>query len=402
MTNIRSNLWKVYAYKLLSEFWVIVPILIPYYQSNGLNKTQIFTVQAAYALSILTMEIPSGYLADIIGRRKTLILGAVLMPIGIGVYAFTHSFFSFLIAEFIIAAGNSMRSGCDSALVYDTLIQLEKESEYKKFEGKSFFYARIGTSVSSIAGGLLALVSLKLPFYTNLATSVFMLPVALMLVEPLRKKLDSPSPFKDIIQISRFCFAHSRMRWLMLYGALIRSTGVIGVWAYFLYYESIGIGIAYFGIIFAGWQLSSAFGSRAAHTLEEKFGKSGSVYLTLLIAPAFILLGLFRTPLLLIAIMINAFLFGLSFPLLLHHMNRLIESDVRATALSVANMTGSFSFVILSPLFGKLVDAFSLSDAFLAIGVFFIAYGSLSAAKIARNFRQITSCSPRPHGGPGL
>ena len=148
MTNIRSNLWKIYAYKLLGEFWMIVPILIPYYQSNSLNKTQIFTIQAAYALSILVMEIPSGYLADIVGRRKTLIIGAVFMPLGIGVYAFTHSFTSFMIAEFIIAIGNSMRSGCDSALVYDTLIQLRKEYEYKKFEGRSFYYARIGTSFS--------------------------------------------------------------------------------------------------------------------------------------------------------------------------------------------------------------------------------------------------------------
>ncbi len=387
MTNLRANLWKGYAYKLLSEFWVIVPILIPYYVSNDLNKTQIFTIQAAYALSILIMEIPSGYLADIIGRRKTLILGALFMPIGIGVYAFTHSFYSFLAAEFIIAVGNSMRSGCDSALVYDTLIQLKQESEYKKFEGRSFFYARIGTSVSSIAGGLLALLSLKMPFYANMATSVLMLPVALLLIEPQRKKLESASPVKDILKISRFCFTHPRLRWFMFYGALIRSTGVIGVWAYFLYYESIGIGIAYFGVIFAGWQLSSAFGSRFAHIIEKRVGRSRSVYLILLIAPTFILLGLLNTPLLLPLIFCNAFLFGLAFPLILDAMNRLVDSDVRATALSVANMTGSLSFVILSPLFGKLVDVLSLSDAFIVMGTFFIIYGSLNAAKIVHNSR---------------
>ena len=387
MNNIQANLWKIYAYKLLSEFWVIVPVLIPYYESNNLNKTQIFTVQAAYALSILIMEIPSGYLADIIGRRKTLILGALFMPAGIGVYAFTHSFTSFLIAEFIIAVGNSMRSGCDSALVYDTLLELKKESEYKKFEGKSYFYARIGTSVSSISGGLLALLSLKIPFFANMAISMLMLPIALLLIEPQRKKLDSTGPLRDILKISRFCFIHPRLRWLMLYGALIRSTGVIGVWAYFLYYESIGIGIAYFGIIFAGWQLSSAFGSKYAHILEAKVGQSRSIYLALLIAPTFVMLGSLQTPLLLPLIFLNAFLFGLAFPLLLDHMNQLIESSVRATALSVANMTGSFSYVILSPLFGKLVDAFSLSDAFVVMGLFFILCGSLNAVKIVRNLR---------------
>ncbi len=385
MTNIRSNLWKIYAYKLLSEFWVIVPILIPYYESNNLNKTQIFTIQAAYALSILIMEIPSGYLADIIGRRKTLILGAMFMPIGIGVYVFTNSFYSFLIAEFIIAIGNSMRSGCDSALVYDTLIQLKQESEYKKFEGRSFYYARLGTSISSILGGLLALLSLRLPFFANMATSALMLPLALAIIEPQRKKLESTSPLKDILRISCRCFTHPKLRLFMLFMALIRSTGITGIWAYFLYYESIGITIGYFGIIFAAFQLSAAFGSRQAHIMETKIGQKSSLYILLLIAPTFVLVGLIESVLLLPLIFMNAFLMGVAFPLLLDSMNRLIESDVRATALSVANMTGSLSFVIVSPLFGKLVDALSLSDAFIIMGIFFIVAGSLSAAKIGRN-----------------
>jgi MFS family permease len=385
MTNIRTNLWKIYAYKLLSEFWVIVPILIPYYQSNNLSKTQIFTIQAAYALSILIMEIPSGYLADIIGRRKTLILGAFFMPLGIGVYVFTHSFVSFLIAEFIIAIGNSMRSGCDSALVYDTLIQLREESEYKKFEGRSFYYARLGTSISSILGGLLALLSLKMPFYANMATSALMLPIALLLIEPQRKKLESTSPLKDILKISRYCFTNPKLRLLMLFMALIQSTGITGIWAYFLYYESIGIGIGYFGVIFAAFQLFSAFGSRLAHILEVKIGQRASFFILLLIAPSFIFIGLFKTPLLIPMIFLNAFLLGSAFPLLLDNMNRLIESDVRATALSVANMTGSLSFAIISPIFGKLVDALSLSDAFMIMGIFFMVYGSFCAVKIVKN-----------------
>jgi MFS family permease len=385
MMNIRSNLWKIYTYKLLSEFWVIVPILIPYYQSNNLNKTQIFTIQAAYALSILIMEIPSGYLADIIGRRKTLILGALFMPVGIGVYVFTNNFYTFLVAEFIIAISNSMRSGCDSALVYDTLIQLKKETEYKKFEGKAFFYARIGTSVSSVLGGLLALLSLKMPFYANMTTSALLFPLALALIEPKRKKLESASPFKDILRISRHCFTHPKIRLFMLFFALIRSTGITAIWAYFLYYESIGISIGYFGVIFAVFQLCSAFGSRHAHTMETKIGQKASLYILLLIAPTFVLVGLIDTPLLIPLIFLNAFLLGYAFPLLLDSLNRLIESDVRATVLSVANMAGSLSFVIVSPLFGKLVDVLSLSEAFLIMGIFFIVYGSLNTAKIVRN-----------------
>jgi MFS family permease len=385
MKDIRTNLWKIYVYKSLGEFWLIVPILIPYYVSNNLSKTQIFTIQAAYALSILILEIPSGYLADVIGRRRTLILGALFMPFGIGVYVFTHSFFSFLVAEFIIAVGNSMRSGCDSALIYDTLLQVKEESDYKRFEGRSIYFTRIGTALSSILGGLLALMSLKMPFYINILTSSLMLPFAIALSEPHRQKLETVSPLKDILKVSRYCYTHPRLRRLMLFGALIQSTGIAGVWAYFLYYESIGISIVFFGLIFAAWQLSSAFGGRFSHSLEKTIGEKRSLFLPLLIAPTFLLLGLLKTFLLIPFIFLNAFLWGFAFPLLLDYVNRLIKSEVRATALSVINMMGSLSFVIVSPIFGKLVDTLSLSTAFLIMGIYFIVYGGIVSLKVARD-----------------
>ncbi len=389
MIHIRANIWKIYLYKFLSEFWVIVPILIPYYEFNRLNSTQIFTIQAAYALSIMLLEIPSGYLADVIGRKKTLILGAFFLPIGIGVYVSTHTFFSFILAEFIIAVANSMRSGCDSAFLYDTLLQLKEESEYKKLEGKSFYYTRVGTAISSILGGAVALISLHVPFYINIATSLMMLPIALSLTEPQRQKLTVSNPLKDILRITRISFVHRLLRPLMLYAALIMSTGVVGVWAYFLYYESIGISIGFFGLLFAAFQLSNAFGSKISHRFEKILGQRISLSLPLLSATTFVLLGIFKTSFLIPLIFINAFLWGTSFPLLMDSMNRLIQSDVRASVLSVANMIRSLSFVILSPLFGKLVDIFSLSTAFILMGIYFFVYGIITLALILHRLPEL-------------
>ncbi len=388
MTDISANLWKIYIYRFLSEFYLIVPILIPYYESNHLNLTQIFTIQASYALSVLILEIPSGYLADVIGRKKTLILGAFFLPVGIAVYAFTGSFTTFILAEFIVAVGNSMRSGCDSAFIYDTLIQLKEESEYKKFEGRSMFYTRMGTGFSSVAGGLFALLSLHLPFYINIGTSLFMLPLAISLIEPKREKLEASNPLTDILRICRFCLSHGQLRRLMLFAALLMSTNIIGVWAYFLYYRSLGISIGYFGIIFAAFQLSSAFGSRNAHSLEKSFGKKQAYLILMLIAPTFLLLGLFTTILLIPLIFLNAFLWGVALPVILDDINRLIKSEVRATVISVAHMVGSLSYVILAPLFGRLVDTISLSNAFLILAAYFLVYGSISLALILRSFQE--------------
>jgi MFS family permease len=386
--NIASNLWKIYAYKLLSDFYLIVPILIPYYKSHGLSATQVFLIQAAYALFVLILEIPSGYLADVLGRRATLIVGAAVFPIGLFTYFMGRGFLAFVLAEFIIAVANSMRSGCDSAIIYDTLAELERTEEYTKFEGRSFFYSRLGTSAASIAGGLLALFTLRLPFLINIMTASLMLPVALSLIEPRRKKLESGNPLKDILRISRFSLAHKDLRLYIFMGALIMSTGIIGLWSFFLYYRDLGISVGVVGVLFALFQLSSALGSRQAHKAARSLGEHKTLMVVLILPITLILLGFFKTLVLIPLIILYAFAWGLSYPVILTALNRFITSDVRATVLSVANMTGSLAYVILAPVFGRIVDATSLSGAYWILGANFLVFGPLLLFLIRRRSRR--------------
>jgi MFS family permease len=370
--RLNANLGKIYLYKLLGDSWLIAPILIPFYMSNGLNSTQVFTIQAAYALSVLLCEVPSGYLADVIGRRRTLLLGAALLPVGVAVYAFSGRFWTFVLAEFVIAVANSMRTGSDSAFIYDTLIRLGREDRYKTFEGKAFFFSRFGSSLGAVLGGVLAASSLRLPFYVNIAAAALMLPLALSLVEPERKKIESPHPFRDILRICRFMLADPRLRPLVLLAALIMSTGIIGLWSYFLYYRDLSIGVGYYGIMFALSQLASAAGAKSAHRLETLLGSRRGLLAVLPIGLNFLLLGLVRSLWLFPVILLNLFLWGYSFPVLLDQMNRKIASEVRATALSLASMAGSLAFVLLSPVFGQIVDAFSLRAAYFGLAGLFL------------------------------
>ena len=383
-SRLRANPGKLYAYKFISEFFLIVPVLIPYYVLNHLNATQIFTIQAAFHAAVLLLEVPSGYLADVIGRKMTLVVAAVFFPLGLALYAFTGSFLTFVLAEACVAVANSMRSGSDSALMYDTLILLQREKEYKKFEGRSFLFTRIGTAAAAVIGGLLALRSLHLPFYVNIASYGLMLPIALTLIEPRRKKHESPTPFRDIVRISIRCFQHPRLRLLMLMGALVQSVSVVGVWAYFLYFRSLGVSVGVVGVLFAGFQLASALGSSRAHDLSQRIGEKRSFLLLLLIAFVFIGLGAVAATPMIVLILPAPLLWGFGWPVFMDAFNRLTSSEIRATVLSVASMTSSVCFIILSPLFGKLVDAFSLSTALIALGVCYLVVGVVILAFLFR------------------
>jgi MFS family permease len=388
MSNLRANLWKLYAYKFISEFYLVVPVLIPYYMAHGLSSTQVFTIQAAYALSVLVLEIPSGYLADVAGRKTTLVLGAVAMPLGLAVYAFSGTFLTFIFAEFLIAVANSMRSGSDSALIYDTLLQLKDEARYKRFEGRAFFFTRVGTASSAVLGGLAAILSLHLPFYINMVTCLIMLPMSIALVEPARSKLEAKNPLLDILRVAKFSFTHGELRRLILYGALVQSTCIIVVWASFLYYRALGISVGLFGVLFALFQLASAFGAKQAHSVEKVLGFRKALALPLLIGPIFLLMGAVRSLFIIPLIILYAFFWGLLYPILLDLLNRRIDSAVRATVLSVASMAGSLSYVVLAPIFGKLVDALSLSAAFLILGAYFLIYGLIALVSILQHLRE--------------
>jgi predicted MFS family arabinose efflux permease len=96
-------------------------------------------------------------------------------------------------------------------------------------------------------------------------------------------------------------------------------------------------------------------------------------------------LGLIQSIFLIPFIFFIGFVCNFSVPLLLGYLNRIIESDVRATVLSVNNMATNISFIVLSPLFGTLVDVYSLAAAYVVMAIYFFVIGSLFVFLLFKN-----------------
>ena len=383
--TLASNPWKTYAYRFLSSFWLIAPVLIPFYRANGLSATKVFIVQSIYLAAVLLFEIPSGYLSDVIGRRKTLIVGSLLLPVGLCVYALSYGFYGFALAEIILGIAGSMKSGTDSALMYDTLLQLDKEKEYKAFEGKAVLFERVGDSIAAVLGGLFALVSLRFPFYLNITSGVLLIPLAISLVEPQRERISPKNPVREMIRIITFCAGDPRIRSVILFSALVFGTEMVGIWSYYLYYGEIGLNIGYFGILLATFGVCSGYGARQAHIIVKWMGSRSILLLLLILSPVFMCLGSVSSAALIPLIFVNAFVWGIAGPLFTDYLNQLVASEVRATVLSINSMAGSLLFVLVSPIFGKTVDVFSLSSAYLCLGTFFLAMGLVSIFLLHRH-----------------
>ena len=77
--DIAANIWKLYLIKMSKWFMVFMPIVVLFFQSNGLNLREVMTINAIYSLSTAFFEIPSGYFSDKFGRKHSIIIGTLFI-----------------------------------------------------------------------------------------------------------------------------------------------------------------------------------------------------------------------------------------------------------------------------------------------------------------------------------
>ena len=136
--KIESNVWKLYVIKGLRWFLLTMPIIVIFFQDQGLSLFEIMILQSTYSIIVACMEIPSGFFADALGRKKSLIIGSFLSFFGFLIISLSFSFWQFILAQILLGIGQSFISGSDSALLYDTLISSKKTDNYDKIEGRSY------------------------------------------------------------------------------------------------------------------------------------------------------------------------------------------------------------------------------------------------------------------------
>lgn len=386
--DIRYNIVKIYILQALRWFMLIIPVLVLFFQENGLTMQQVFWLQAAFSVLIVVSEIPSGYCSDVLGRRRTMILGTVLGALGFGLYCFADSFIEFLVVEMILGLGASCISGTDSALLYDTLLQTGRENEYISREGQLLSIGNFAEGTASVIGGLLATISLRTPLYVEAALMVLALPVAFSLVEPQRQAYKaSQGNLRAMAEIVRFALhGNSEVKWLILYSAVVGASTLTMVWFIQPYLKLAGLPVVLFGVVWAALQYAVGFFSLSAHTVERKAGRRTVVLsLVFLSVAGYILLGLFQSLWAAGFLLLFYFVRGIGNPVFNGYINALISSDKRATVLSVRQMTGRLIFAVVGPFLGWVSDTFSLSTAMFSSAIIFFLLGAGTLVFVRRH-----------------
>lgn len=369
---------------------VIMPVIVLFFQDQGLSLQQIMILQACYSLSLGITEIPSGYAADTLGRRKTLILGCILAFVGFSIFSISYDFWWFLIAQIFLGLGNSFISGADTALLYDSLLEVNEEDRFLKYEGRSVSIGNFAEAGAGILGGFLAALSFRYPAYAQVVVAVITIPFAMALVEPKTQTKRLERSWQSILYVVKFSLKESKiLRTYIIYSAIMGIGTLMMAWLAQPFLKDIGIGMKNYGVIWALLNVLVGTIAFLAYKIDRKLSPINSMLMIgvtsvlgyVLIAQNMNYWGL--------AVL---FIFyanrGYATPLLRNYINRHTESNIRATVMSIRSFIIRTSFAVIAPFIGWVADHQGLSSAMMAMSMIIAVVGGLCMIWFYRNQKQ--------------
>ena len=274
--RLRANVTHVLVMSFTWMFVLIAPIFVPFLADHDLGMAQVYRLQTVFALGVVLLEVPSGYVSDLLGRRGCLIAAGVLHGVAFSVMAVADSFLGFAVFEALAAVAVSLYSGTDVALLYDSLEALGQEDRRMRTLGRRVFWLQAGQMAASLLGGALALVSLQLTATATAVVGWLPLLAALGLREVPRRRLDRGSHLRNLRILHHELFRRSRLVRLILFNHTAHGLAtVIAVWAFQGFWTAIHVPLAWFGSLWAAYNLTIALVARSAHRVERRLGMAG-------------------------------------------------------------------------------------------------------------------------------
>jgi hypothetical protein len=371
--RLERNVGRALLLGFFQVFLVVMPVAVPFFQSKGLSMQEVFSLQALFGLVVVLAEVPSGYLADLLGRKKTLIAGAVFAGIGQSFLLVAEGFWTLAIFELCLGISLSLISGADLALLYDTELALGRsEDEQRQVVGKLYGARTFSEAIAGVVCTVV-LVYFSMNELVVLQAIIGWIPLLLVLriVEPPGERIVGDGHADNMARILGYLWSHSSVLRLVFLGLAIWSlTTFYAVWLLQKLWELQGIELAHFGWLWGALTLIAALAGRWAHRLEDLVGPRALLVLIGL-APAVGYIGLSVFGVIGGLLAASTFFFARGFGLVVLRdaLNRRIPSEFRATANSLASFGFRGVFVVTGPFVGYAYDLWGMGTTLAMLTV---------------------------------
>jgi MFS family permease len=347
----------------------------------GLTITQAFAANAFFTAGQVVFEVPTGVVADTVGRRASYLLGAATLFAATLLYLWLWRiegpFWAWAVVSMLLGLGFSFFSGATEAWLVDGLHFTRYQGTLESAFAKGQMAGGAAMLTGTVAGGAIAQVTnLGVPYVLRAVMLGLTFLVAFL---SMRDVGFTPGRHASVLEKMRGILASSLdyglrkapVRWLMLAAPF---SGGVGIYAFYamqpylleLYGSSNSYAIA--GLAAAIVAATQIVGGYLVRYVGKAFRRRTSFLLvgTVLSAAALALIGLVSSFSLALTLLGTwAIVFSATTPVRQAFINGLIPSEERATVLSFDNLLASSGGVVIQPALGKVADAWSYAASYV-------------------------------------
>lgn len=382
-----GNIRLFLAFRVLFNARFYYPVFTVLFLDYGLTIEQFAMLNAVWAITIVCAEIPSGAMADLLGRKRLLVITSLIMVCEMSLLAFVPLasvslvFWAFLVNRMLSGLAEAMASGADEAIAYDSLIERDAADQWPLVLSRLMRLQALAGVIAMTIGALvydpvlinellawcgirLAVtqqITMRFPVYLTLVLAILATLVTSRLTEKQTTERVSLASVKKAFFLTvqtgwwiiHTPFALAVMLCSMLYDHLLRLIITLAS----QYFRLIHLPEASFGIIMASLSLIGLVIAKPAQWLVQRFSPRTNYTLLALLAVATLwglsgfhpYIGILPMAGVMVGLLLTSFFTS-------HYLNLVTPSAQRATTLSFKGMLFNLSYGMIGMLFALLIN----------------------------------------------
>ncbi|MBW6490063.1 MAG: MFS transporter [Lentimicrobium sp.] len=399
--------YKFCAYGFFKNLRFFEPFLVLFLLSKGMTFLQIGTLYAIREITINIFEIPTGVMADSIGRRRSMISAFIFYIISFVVFYFSASFWMFVLAMLFYAYGDAFRTGTHKAMIFEYLKINGWQDQKVHYYGHTRSWSQMGSAFSAILAAIIVFITRDYRSVFLFALIPYLIDLAILTTYP--RELDGQRSgfdhskilesfkltIRDFITSFRNVHMLKAVMSQAVYSGYYKAVKdylqpVVKTFAlslpFFMYLETGQRSAILIGIVYSLIYFSTSFTARNAGKYASRFSNLGRPMNITMFSG--LLLGLISGLFFYYSVYLGAIIFyagiylieNLRKPIGISLVADRLEKDIMATALSAESQAETLVAALLAPAMGFAADKWGVGVALMLISCILILLMPLYSA----------------------
>lgn len=367
------NIYLLSWFNFFVDFVFYAPVAVIYFAKVTGSYALGMSIFSVVQVSSAVFEVPTGMFSDMIGRKNTVVAGAIASLLSVACYAIGGSYSWLLFGALLEGFGRSLYSGNNDALLHDSLAETNSEDTYSKHFGHLNAFNGVGSAFVAVTGSLMASISFAFVMWVSIIPRLILLVLAVLMVEPRVHTKISTNIFSHLKESLELFRTNRKLQFLTIAGAMrdavyegayqFRTAFVATLWPLWALglsnmISNLGAAVSFF---YSG-KIIDRFGYKRVLVFEIIINRI--INLSALIFPTVVSPALMG---------VTSLTYGVTTTAMSTLKQREFTSHQRATMGSLSNLFGSFAFGIVAVLLGYISDHIGPAQTLIIAHVFILS-----------------------------